>query len=30
MTKIFDNLINEYKRMAGHEDEEAIIADLEN
>lgn len=29
MTKIFDDLINGYKRMAGHEDEEAIIADLE-
>ena len=29
MTKIFDDLINRYKRMAGHEDEEAIIADLE-
>ena len=30
MTKIFDDLINGYKRMAGHEDEEAIIADLES
>ena len=29
MTKIFDDLINGYKRMAGSEDEEAIIADLE-
>ena len=29
MTKIFDDLIEEYKRMAGKEDVEASIADLE-
>ena len=30
MTKIFDDLIAEYKRIAGNEDEEAVIADLES
>ncbi len=30
ITKIFDDLINGYKRIAGAEDEEAIIADLES
>lgn len=30
MTKIFDDLIDGYKRIAGYEDEEAFIADLES
>lgn len=30
ITKIFDDIIDEYNRIAGTEDEEAIIADLES